>query len=106
MKLEKSEKCAKNPEKSQVLILITLSLSKMAVNMECTDLVTPLSGCNSVLFPVFWADEAADLDDENYELWVHDVERPTKMVLGFCIAAGMVLGFLIAAGGIYLCWKA
>ena len=65
-----------------------------------------MSECDSVLFPVFWADESGDLDDENYELWQDDVVRPTKMVLGFCIAAGMIMGFLIAVGGIVLCWKA
>ncbi len=33
----------------------------MNINLKCTDLLTPLSGCDDVLFPVFWGDEAADL---------------------------------------------
>ncbi len=79
---------------------------QVSLEMTCTDLVTSLSECTDVVFPIFWADESAELDDYNFELYLHDVERPYNIVLGCCIAMGFIMGAAIVALGIWVCWKA
>ena len=52
------------------------------------------------LFPVLWADEGADLDEENEVKFKDAIENPINIVSGLSIGVGMVLGSLLFITGI------
>ena len=57
------------------------------------------------LFPVVWADETAELDKENEELFKATVIFAENLVLGISIAFGFVVGGLLFLAGLYMCWQ-
>ena len=58
------------------------------------------------LFPVLWADEGADLDEENEKKFKDMVVTPALVVNGLAIGAGMVLGAVLFVLGLFLVVKA
>ena len=53
------------------------------------------------LFPILWADEGADLDEDNANKLIDALQKPINIVNGSTIAA-MVLGGLLIIIGIVL----
>ena len=47
------------------------------------------------LFPVLWADEGADLDEENENKFKDMVIKPSNIVNGVSVGVGMVLGAIL-----------
>jgi hypothetical protein len=57
---------------------------------------------NVDLFPVLWADEGADLDEENEEKFKDMIVKPSMIVNGLAIGLGMVVGALMFIFGIFI----
>ena len=46
-------------------------------------------------FPILWADENAELDEENADDLKRQIIKPIKLVDGFSIALGIVVGSIL-----------
>ena len=46
-------------------------------------------------FPIIWADENAELDEENADELKGQIIKPIKLVDGFSIALGIVIGSIL-----------
>lgn len=57
------------------------------------------------LFPVLWADEGADLDQESEDKFKSMILTPINVVNGLSIGMGVVLGALLFVFGIYMAFK-
>ena len=69
--------------------------------------LTYLENVNETLiFPMFWLDEGADLSYEDGQAYEDSVIFTTRLITGLTISFGLVLGLLIVGGGIFLCYKA
>ena len=58
-----------------------------------------------LIFPILWADETAELDDENADKFKSLVLTPTKVVDGISIGLGMVVGSILFVVGAFLLIK-
>lgn len=65
--------------------------------------VKKLKNLEDVLFPILWADENAEVDDETADLFKLVVQGSEKLVLGISIGLGMVLGGILFVAGIGMC---
>ncbi len=78
------------------------------INIELLDQadskVNELMYYNPVVFPLMWADETAELDDENEQLYIDEVVKPTRIVTAVASVFGIALGTLVLLMGVCLCW--
>ena len=54
------------------------------------------------VFPVLWADEGADLDEENEKKFKDAVIKPTSIVNGLSIGLGIVFGAILFMLGVFI----
>ena len=54
------------------------------------------------LFPILWADEGADLDQENEDKFKSMIVTPINVVNGVSIGLGIVLGAVLIVLGLFL----
>jgi len=66
--------------------------------------IDSLKRANPVIFPLFWIDENATIDDKNYNDYKQDVVKPIRWVKAISIGFGMVLGGILLIAGTTVCW--
>ena len=76
----------------------------LQINMPLVkiDGLTLLSNVPELIFPIMWADETAELDEENADKFKSMVLVPSKVVDGVAIGVGMVLGAILFFVGLFL----
>ena len=64
-----------------------------------------LENVPELIFPILWADETAELDEENADKFKSLVLTPTKVVDGVSIGLGMVVGSILFVLGAFMVLK-
>jgi hypothetical protein len=66
---------------------------------------TETANLNHTVFPMLWAGESAELDEENEKMFKEMLIATENIVEGISFGLGIALGVLIFIAGIGCCYK-